>query len=143
MDAECRLGTLELTANKEFTLCSVLQEYCEVMSSFSGVSSSSFLFFSPPILYEIFDPPSPGPCAERNRAGSYVRPSERLPASQQPPESLPLPSHHLLASSRPTLNRRPLVSTRHYASVDLYCELYSAFASPGQPSPGHCISIVP
>jgi hypothetical protein len=33
---------------------------CEVMSSFrfSGVSSSLFLFFSPPILNEIFDPPN-------------------------------------------------------------------------------------
>jgi len=38
-----------------FKFCSLLQ-YCEVMSSFSGVSSSLFLFFSPPILYEIFDP---------------------------------------------------------------------------------------
>jgi hypothetical protein len=95
----------------------VLLSSAGVMSSFSGVSSLLFLFF----FYLPF-------CIRflalqamcRAEQGSYVRRSERLPISQQPPESLPLYSHHRVASSRPTLNPRPLVSTRHCASVDLY-----------------------
>jgi hypothetical protein len=30
VDVECRLGTLELTANKEFTLFPLLEEYCDL-----------------------------------------------------------------------------------------------------------------
>jgi hypothetical protein len=95
----------------------VLLSSAGVMSSFSRVSNSLFLFF----FYLPF-------CMRflalqatcRAEQGSYVRRSERLPTSQQPPESLPLYSYHRVAFSRPTLNPRPLVSTRHYASVDLY-----------------------